>query len=282
MLNRYSCLVALIGLSLLGGCTLLSESEPPPPPVTSAEFQARIDRLEGAVTTSCMTGQQARLDQQLHQQQALSADVRQVGSLLRQLRGDVAQLGSRGQAAASDDADCPPQLDLQGDKTVLGSSEWIGLPSVGTFLEARIDTGAKTSSLSARNITPFERDGEDWVRFKLGLNDGDEAVPGVRDSWIEAPVVRRVKIIQASGEATRPVIRQLMTLGPIRQHVEFTLNDRTHLEYPVLLGRRFLLDIAVVDVARRHVHEKPTFEAPPSSPDSSDTDSAPAEAGGSH
>src|SRR5699024_6517088 len=108
----------------------------------------------------------------------------------------------------------------------------------------------------------------------------DEAITAVRDSWIEAPVVRRVKIIQASGEASRPVIRQLMTLGPIRQHVEFTLNDRTHLEYPVLLGRRFLLDIAVVDVARQHVHEKPTFEAPPRSPNSSGTDSTPAEAGG--
>ncbi|MFP3387064.1 RimK/LysX family protein, partial [Tritonibacter sp. SIMBA_163] len=77
----------------------------------------------------------------------------------------------------------------------------------------------------------------------------------VRDEWIEAPIERRVKIVQASGEESRPVISLLMTLGPIRENVEFTLNDRTHLDYPVLLGRRFMLDIATIDVAETYLHE---------------------------
>lgn len=135
----------------------------------------------------------------------------------------------------------------------------MGLPSIGTYLQARIDSGANTSSLSARDITPFERDGEDWVRFKLALNDDDVVVDHVRDEWIEAPVERRVRIVQASGDDSRPVISLLLTLGPLRENVEFTLNDRSHLEYPILLGRRFLLDIALIDVAETYRFERPEF-----------------------
>ncbi|MDI5892011.1 ATP-dependent zinc protease [Halomonas rhizosphaerae] len=248
----------IVATLLLSGCTLLPDREPPPPLVTSGEFQARLDQLEGAVTSSCVTAQQGRLDQQLQQQQALSADVREVGSLLRQLRGEVARLDRDDDVpqVASQCSDSPTRLD---NKEILGRTEWIGLPGVGTYLKARIDSGATTSSLSATEITRFERDGENWVRFKLGLNEADSVVDSVRDEWIEAPVERRVRIIQASGEDSRPVISLLMTLGPLRETVQFTLNDRTHLDHPVLLGRRFLMDIAIIDVAEQYLHDRPEF-----------------------
>ena len=248
----------LIVASLLSGCTLLPDREPLPPLVTSAAFQARIDRLEDAVTSRCVTSLQTRLAQQLHQQQALSADVREVGSLLRQLRGEVAQRG-RDDAEPTVTRQCSDSQTRLGNKETLGRSEWIGLPEVGTYLKARIDSGATTSSLSATEITRFERDGENWLRFKLGLNDDDAVVDSVRDNWIEAPVERRVRIIQASGEESRPVISLLMTLGPLRETVQFTLNDRTHLDHPVLLGRRFLMDITVIDVAEQYLHERPEY-----------------------
>lgn len=248
----------IVATLLLSGCTLLPDREPSPPTVTSAEFQARIDRLEGSVTSSCVTGQEARLDQQLHQQRRLSADVREVGNLLRQLRGEMVRL-DREDEAPEVTLQCKDSQTRLDNKEILGRSEWIGLPNVGSYLKARIDSGATTSSLSATEITRFERDGENWVRFKLGLNEADTAVDSVRDEWIEAPVERRVRIIQASGEDSRPVISLLMTLGPLRETVQFTLNDRTHLDHPVLLGRRFLMDIAVIDVAEQYLHERPEF-----------------------
>ncbi len=250
--------ILIVTTLLLSGCTLLPDREAPPPPVTSEEFQARLDRLEGAVTASCVAGQQARLDQQLHRQEALSTDVREVGSLLRQLRGEVARL-DRDDDAPEASRQCSDGQTRLDNKEILGRSEWIGLPGVGTYLKARIDSGATTSSLSATEITRFERDGENWVRFKLGLNESDSVVDSVRDEWIEAPVERRVRIIQASGEDSRPVISLLMTLGPLRETVQFTLNDRTHLDHPVLLGRRFLMDIAVIDVAEEYLHDRPEF-----------------------
>lgn len=262
-------MILMTGLAMLGGCALLDEPSPASPPsLALSDFEARMDRLESTLSGRCDANIAALLEQR--DPQLIGAEVASLGGQIRGMRSDLARLDNQGEEAAKKEvASCPTEPDPLGGKTVLGRSEWVGLPSVGTFLEARIDTGAKTSSLSARDITPFERDGEDWVRFKLSLNDDDQAETAVRDHWIEAPVERRVKIIQASGEASRPVIRQLMTLGPIREYVEFTLNDRTHLDYPVLLGRRFLLDIAMVDVARQHIHDQPTFEA---SSETSNTD----------
>ncbi|WP_108444291.1 ATP-dependent zinc protease family protein [Halomonas denitrificans] len=244
---------------LFGGCTYLPERAPSPPPVTSAEFEARVSQLEHSLIARCDARQEARLDHQFRHQQALTADVREVGSLLRQLRGDVARLGPNDAPRASTRQCADAEQTSLNNKEILGRSEWIGLPDVGTYLKARIDSGATTSSLSATEITRFERDGEDWVRFKLGLNEDDIVVEDVRGEWIEAPVDRRVRIIQATGEESRPVISLLMTLGPLREKVQFTLNDRTHLDHPVLLGRRFLLDIAIIDVAEQYLHARPEF-----------------------
>ncbi len=248
----------LAGLSLsIAGCAATQPKTSEPPPLSEASFNARMLDLESQLDQQCGSSSELQT-RQLNQQQVLTADVREVGSLLRSLRQDVEQLEARGDEPVIIREECEVDETLS-TKTLLGRSEWVGLPSLGTYLKARVDSGANTSSLSAAEITRFERDGEDWVRFKLALNDDDVAVESQRDEWIEAPIVRRVRIVQASGEESRPVISLLLTLGPIRENVEFTLNDRSHLDYPVLLGRRFLLDIAVIDVADTYLHERPEF-----------------------
>lgn len=255
---RPGVLWLIVGLSLsIAGCAVTQPETNEPPPLNEASFNARILELENQLTNQCNTNTELQT-RQLDQQQVLTADVREVGSLLRSLRQDVQQLEARGEEPVIIREECDVDETLS-TKTLLGRSEWVGLPSLGTYLKARVDSGANTSSLSAAEITPFERDGEDWVRFKLALNDDDVAVESQRDEWVEAPIVRRVRILQASGEESRPVISLLMTLGPIRENVEFTLNDRSHLEYPVLLGRRFLMDIAVIDVADTYLHDRPEF-----------------------
>ncbi|EGP18452.1 hypothetical protein GME_15972 [Halomonas sp. TD01] len=251
----------MAGLSFsFAGCAVAPPETNEPPPLSEASFNSRILELETSLAQQCVSASELHEQQrsQQHQQQVLTADVREVGSLLRYLRQDVAGLQARGEEPVIVREECDIDT-TQDNKTLLGRSEWVGLPSVGTYLKARVDSGANTSSLSASEITRFERDGENWVRFKLALNDDDVVVDRVRDEWIEAPIVRRVRIVQASGEDSRPVISLLMTLGPIRENVEFTLNDRTHLDYPVLLGRRFMMDIATIDVAQTYLYERPEF-----------------------
>ncbi|CAM3972173.1 RimK/LysX family protein [Vreelandella rituensis] len=226
-------------------------------PLEASQFETRIDQLETNLASQCSRAP-AWHQSQLNQQQALNADVREVGSLLRNLRQDVQRLEQREGEPVIIREECQAN-DILDTKTIVGRNEWIGLPVIGTYLKARVDSGANTSSLSAREISRFERDGENWVRFKLALTEEDVVVDSQRDEWIEAPVERRVRVIQASGDESRPVISLLMTLGPIRENVEFTLTDRTHLDYPVLLGRRFMMDIILIDVAETYRHPRPEY-----------------------
>jgi len=55
----------------------------------------------------------------------------------------------------------------------------------------------------------------------------------------------------------RPVASLTVRLGKMTEVAEFTLNDRTQMTYPILLGREFLRDVAVVDVAKDNVQPKP-------------------------
>ncbi|KPQ19795.1 MULTISPECIES: ATP-dependent zinc protease family protein [unclassified Halomonas] len=264
----------MVGMAFLAtGCAVPKPVANKPPPLDEDAFNLRMDELQSNVSQQCSNA--ASLQQrQLDQQHVFTADVREVGSLLRLLRDDVQQLGARNEEPVIIREECQAEDSLLDGKTLLGRNEWVGLPGIGTYLQARVDSGANTSSLSAKDITPFERDGEDWVRFKLALNDDDVVVEKLRDEWIEAPVERRVRIVQASGDDSRPVISLLLNLGPLRENVEFTLNDRSHLEYPILLGRRFLLDIAVIDVAETYRFDRPEFPGGEPSDQAADDEAA--------
>lgn len=130
------------------------------------------------------------------------------------------------------------------DKAVVGGREKVLLTDLGVKLDARIDTGATTSSLDAREIESFERDGEDWVRFELYDPDMEEMVE------LERKRARRVRITQSNTDESesRPVVEMRMTLGSLTQLAEFTLSDRSHLTHPILIGRNVLRDMMIVDV----------------------------------
>lgn len=150
---------------------------------------------------------------------------------------------------------CPEQSDsgtlmLGGlEKQLVGEIERVHLSQLDATLPARIDTGATTSSLDARNIQFFERDGRRWVRFDfVHPSTGD-------DTSVERPVVRVVRISQSIVDdfERRPVIELRFTLGSVTQTAEFTLTDRSHLDFPVLIGRNILKDQMVVDVGKQHI-----------------------------
>jgi hypothetical protein len=54
----------------------------------------------------------------------------------------------------------------------------------------------------------------------------------------------------------RYVVRMWLTLGDIRSRVDVTLSDREDFEYPLLVGRNFLVDSAIVDVSRQHLQTR--------------------------
>lgn len=133
------------------------------------------------------------------------------------------------------------------EKILIGRIEWVTLPELKIKHKARIDTGAKTTSMHAVNIEEVEQRGELFVKFQTVDDDGKKV-----------EVVRKVdmtqKVSNTSGSASkRYVIKEKIKLGNIEREVLVNLNDRTKMDYKFLVGRNLLLGRFIVDVARSHV-----------------------------
>ncbi|HBW08498.1 MAG TPA: ATP-dependent zinc protease [Pseudomonas sp.] len=112
----------------------------------------------------------------------------------------------------------------------------------------KLDTGALTSSMHAEDIEYFERDGDEWVRFDLDLEDieRDKLVK----SRIERKLHRELTVRGAGGKEDRPVVLMKVCIGDRLLEEQFSLRDRDEMHYPVLLGRRTLEKLGPVDSAR--------------------------------
>lgn len=149
------------------------------------------------------------------------------------------------------------QVDATG-KLILGQVEWAWIDLFGASVKARLDTGAKSSTLYASDVQIFERDGEGWVRFTVGSAWQDDGE--MQERTFEAPLVRKVKVKAAAADAMarRPVVRLTTKVGSIIEDIEFVLQTKTNGAFPVVLGRSFIRDIAIVDVARQYTQVKHT------------------------
>jgi len=179
----------------------------------------------------------------------LQANLADVPAMLASMEKIVA--AEQTAPAFSPAAACEPADDADGlgDKQVVGGREDVWIEDLQLALPARIDTGAETASLDARNIREFERDGDEWVRF-------DIVHPGTGEPLtLERPVARVVRILQSTSEEAerRAVIELGIVLGEVRQMAEFTLSDRSHLDFQMLVGRNILKDLMVVDVGQSNI-----------------------------
>ncbi len=128
---------------------------------------------------------------------------------------------------------------------IAGWLENVVLEPWGLKLRAKLDTGAKTSSLHAINIERFKRNGKRWVRFQTVDPDEKKPLPA-----IETPLVRDVKIKRHKEKAQlRPVVEMTFCLDGQVYQSEFSLIDRSQFNYQVLLGRRMLQQGIIVDPA---------------------------------
>lgn len=239
---------AVITLSsfILSACT----STPSP------ETQAKITNLESELVSIKEQSEQDKNtlnDAQLQLEQSQS----KVDELTKALADTQKEIVDTKKALEQKGGDVmvetPSKQDSYLDKTVLGQAEWIYISKAKQNFKARIDTGATTSSINAVDMQRFERDGKKWVRFNITHGEGG------KEQLIEAPIVRIAKIVQSSkpGEETeRPVVKLHVRIGDVVQQSEFTLANRQHMEYPVLIGRTFMKDVVLVDISQDYIHPK--------------------------
>jgi hypothetical protein len=134
----------------------------------------------------------------------------------------------------------------------------VGLPELGVeWVKAKVDTGAKSSSLHARDIDVDETRGV--VGFNLLPFQDDESVVFAA----LAPFVEHREVRSSNGEVeVRPVIRT--TAIVLGQHVaiDLSLTGRDEMGFRMLLGRSAVRRRFVVDPGRSFLGGGDRFSRP--------------------
>jgi hypothetical protein len=129
--------------------------------------------------------------------------------------------------------------DLKKSATIIGYREWVGLSDLGLHaIKAKVDTGAKTSSLHAFDIRLVKKEGKKaYVHFKVHPVQSDLSLVVT----CKAPLFDQ-RIVSDSGghKEERYVIRTWLHLGNHKKRIELTLSNRETMKYRMLIGRSAL------------------------------------------
>ncbi|MTI45316.1 hypothetical protein JM93_01297 [Roseibium hamelinense] len=116
---------------------------------------------------------------------------------------------------------------------MVGWREVVSLPELGIQdMRAKIDTGARTSAIHAEDQVTFEKDGTNWVRFRVPASRYHKSL------FAEVPILDQRDIKNTSGVPERRiVIRTLMVLGRHHWHIDLSLANREKMGFDMILGR---------------------------------------------
>jgi hypothetical protein len=137
------------------------------------------------------------------------------------------------------------------EKIQIGSVENVVLLPWGVTMPARIDTGAATSSLDARNLTIKDK----TVEFNLPQQYGGRR--------ISLPILKWKTVKSAGSKGQRPVVVVELCLGSKRVRTQVNLNDRSNVKYPLIIGRNTLMGNFVVECSTSYCAQPTCTEVAP-------------------
>jgi len=128
---------------------------------------------------------------------------------------------------------------------LLGWREWATLPDLRVRnIKAKLDTGARTSTLHAFRLQRYTRDGRAMVRFEVHPVQRSRAATVA----VEATVLDERKVRNSGGGIEiRPVIETTLELAGERWTIELTLTRRDEMGFRMLLGRQALRGRILID-----------------------------------
>ncbi|NQV74090.1 ATP-dependent zinc protease [bacterium] len=138
---------------------------------------------------------------------------------------------------------------------VLGWREWVELPELGVpAIKAKVDTGARSSSLHVFGLEEFQKDGSAWVRFEIHPKQRSRS-GGIKT---EAKVLEFRSVRSSSGKSSvRPVIVTAISLLNKTWPIELTLARRDEMGFRMLLGREAFRGRFLVDASSSYYAGKP-------------------------
>ena len=134
----------------------------------------------------------------------------------------------------------------------IGWREVVDLPEWGIFgLRAKADTGARSSAIDVDHLEELD---SGLVRFRI-LADRSTSEHGSLERWIEAPLVRATHVRSSFGRRRRRLfVATTLRVAGIDLECELGLVDRSQMLCRMLIGRRTLRNLLLVDSSRTYVH----------------------------
>lgn len=142
---------------------------------------------------------------------------------------------------------------------VIGRKDVVDLPELGLFeIEAKIDTGAYSSSIHCHNIEIEKRNGKEILK----CNFLDPHHTEYNEKYFEFADFTKTRVKSSNGQVQRRfLVRTTIVLFNRKFKTDFTLTDRQEMKYPVLLGRKLLRQGFVVDVSYYNLSYKKKLKA---------------------
>jgi hypothetical protein len=216
--------ILLVTFMLMSGFNPISADEPKPPinvekpPVKAADVKPQADVKTAEITETVEEVKEVDPDDEVATEEADAAAV------AKPVTSELVQ--------------------------VFGWREKILVEGMKQTLNAKLDSGAFTSSIHAEEKELFERDGKKWVKFIV-------TDPHIKDSprvRLEAPLVRIARIKNPGSKSeTREVVKLSFKIGERKMRGDFTLNNRSNMLAPVLIGRTVIKELGWVDPTRTNI-----------------------------
>ncbi len=123
-------------------------------------------------------------------------------------------------------------------------------------IEAKIDTGAYTSSVHCHHIEEVDQEGSIFIRFNLL----DPEHPAYDDQLFVLPIHDKREVKSSNGQAElRYFVKTKIALFGNEFDIELSLTDRSEMRFPILLGRKFIRRHQfLVDVTKKNQSLKQT------------------------
>lgn len=138
---------------------------------------------------------------------------------------------------------------------ILGWREWVKIPDLSSrSIKAKIDTGAKSSSIHTSDLETFSKGNQEYARFKiLPLQRSDRRI-----TEAEAEILEYREVKSSNGEVTlRPVISSHISILGMTWSIELTLASRDDMKFRMLLGRDAFRGRFLIDVSRSYLGGRP-------------------------
>lgn len=115
-------------------------------------------------------------------------------------------------------------------------------------VRVKLDTDSSTSSIDVKQLVLFKKGDVQWARFNIVLKDNNDGLP--INQFFEREIIGQSPESQSSMTGKRPIVQLDVCFGQKVYKENFTLDDRSNMRYPMIIGQHMIAKLGLVDASK--------------------------------